>query len=205
MLVILKSVFWGWYLVVKTIPIYIKAPFLLVLDFACFLYRLIMFTPRLFIKEPDDTTYGEVSYVALSQLARFFTPNSVFVDLGSGLGKPLFFMSNWYAFKSIGIERNTSYVSFSNTLKQIFFLKDVSIEQGDLYTKPLPNGDIYLVAGTCFDDDLLLHLSNSIKNQNKDVVILSTTNPLPGFDVVYSEFLPASWGKSKLYVQKLIH
>lgn len=202
---VFKVIVYNWVVLIKTMPLYLKYPRLLVADFMFFLYRLFIFTPCLLIKEKEAYTYGEVSYVALEKLRPFFDDDAVFVDLGSGLGKSLVYMSVVCGFSVIGVEVKRSMVFFSRLVMTLLFIKNGTVLCQNLKSSSLPKGTIYLITGTCFEASLLTKLSDELMAQHQSITVVSTSQPLKDILVVSVQELPTSWGKSKLYVQKLVH
>ncbi len=199
-----EAPFYSLFLILKQSFIYISYPRLIVFDFLLFLYRLLRFTPRLFIQEAEDLTYGEVSYAALKQLLDTYALNATsFMDCGSGLGKGLGFVSAYRGIDCIGLEINPGYNRFFRKVCSFMRFSGVTVLDFDLRDGEYPSSDVVLLLGTCFDEFTIAKISESLVAQSPGVVFsVSQTLDLPGYTLIAKKRLPFSWWYAWVFVYK---
>lgn len=204
--VLFKDPFYRVYLFFKQIPIYLAWPSFFVLDICLFLFRLVYFTPRFFLKEKESLTFGELTYVGLSTFMELFPSfkGCSFLDLGSGHGKSCLYLSKRYGAHSIGIEIHPLFVNLSR-----FFAYCMGVSSrtqficGDFFLHPFPKAALIVFPSTCFSMADLKRISVKLSKECPGSTVLSLSEPLPLFESRFKVPLLCSWGEDILYVQQV--
>ena len=188
------------------VGIYANYPTLFGVDCLLYFFRVFYFTSRIFLREDDELTYGESVYGSLKTL---FTPyinesHKTFCDIGSGLGKVVFFSDRVLGLNSVGIECNSTLVRVSNFLAKGLFFKRSSFLVQDFKTS-MPKADIYLSPNTCLRTDSLAILGGELNCSKPGTLIFSISTPLPikNADIIGEHLVLFSWGKATVYVQRV--
>ena len=188
------------------IRIYGKCPTLFLVDFLLYFYRIFYFTYHLFSTEPEEETYGESVYASLDLIFQKVNHSShtSFCDLGSGLGKVVFFADRVLKLNAVGIECNQNFVKISSYFKYIFRFKRSQFVVGD-FKKEIPTADIYLSPNTCLTETSLALLAKVLSKKKSGTLVISISKPLPldNADIIYQDKLLFSWGLATVFVQRV--
>jgi len=184
-------------------------------------------------KERDDNSledptlvYGEIQFktfaLAIEKIKETYNglnePGGVFVDLGSGLGKPIFAALLCHEFdKVIGIELLRGLHDISLELLDIWYeLKDTlevspktlktSIEMihGDLLKIDWANADLAFCNSTCFDQELIDKVSEKAELMKPGSFFISFTRRLNStkWQVLEYERHLMSWGDATVFISQ---
>ena len=156
-------------------------------------------------------------------------PGGKFYDLGSGTGKPVVAAAILHNFdKCFGIEILEGLYSMSLDVAAAYASKGVArlTEQGRSFVTELQmvrgdmlainteskdaieedwtDGDIVFANSTCYDDELMLKISNAAVGMRKGTFFISFTKrlPAPDFKVLEAELHPQSWGAATIYIMQ---
>lgn len=137
-----------------------------------------------------NLTYGEMLYPSVKKVLKKLEPpsNSIFLDLGSGLGKFVLqvFMQTSLS-KVIGIEFRSELSELSNKAVQFvhrdfpFFWeknRELKMIAGDFLKEDWEGANIVYACSTCFRPELLVAIGDRI-NQVLSVQQVLTLRPLP--------------------------
>ena len=205
--------FYSSYLLVRSIPYYLQDKRIFRTDLDLFLYYFFRYPFHLFQydchktgKSPSELTYGETPYFTLEKVLDRLSidKNDVFVDLGCGKGKTVFFVSSKYGIKSAGIDIMPTYIDIANTLKQRWGYQDIKFIEKDLLLSKVPKASIVMMSLTCFDEKTRLKISNHTETFSLGTKVISISYPLDSeqykaIDCIEGHF---SWGKSTVYIQE---
>jgi hypothetical protein len=165
-----------------------------------------------------DLIYGETLNLTLRRILDGIgvTPFDSFVDLGCGRGMGLFFVHSLYGIPCTGYEVIPSFVRRADAIRRAMGSPGVEIINKSFLefgrgpvesisdSGPGPEGTIFLVAGTTFDDSTLQGLAGILERSPEGAKVISISAPLaiPGFEVVKREMHYFSWGRSTVFIQR---
>lgn len=157
----------------------------------------------------ENLIYGETPYFTLYKILNYIKPtkDDIFYDLGSGVGKAVFFTNAYFKIKSIGIDIIPSFIQNSKCIKQKFKLENIEFYQGNFIDFDIKNGTIFYIAGTCFDDDMIDKITQKIKEFKTGAFVITLSYPInsPYLQLEKIFVLPYSWGKGTVYVHRKIN
>lgn len=147
----------------------------------------------------------------------------LFVDLGSGLGKPCVAAALVHPFQHcVGIELLEGLFSASLGVKALWdsgaylgeeeareTMTQIEYVRGDAFDLKLfdwSQADVVFANSTCFDDNLMKRMAASCASLKKGAFIITFTKKLngPEFDVVDQDLHVMSWGGATVYIQRKV-
>lgn len=163
--------------------------------------------------------YGEVLFDSFSDILLETNPQpgQVFYDFGSGTGKGVFIAHLMYDYaQSVGVEFvDTLYDSSAEvlkryeteilpTIKQDIGDKKISFVLGDILDVDVSNIDLIFMNSTCFQDDLMEGLENTLLKMKPGAQIISLSKSLkgPAFEVRKRRMAEFSWGEATVFFQR---
>ncbi|MFC1771076.1 methyltransferase domain-containing protein [Candidatus Margulisiibacteriota bacterium] len=159
------------------------------------------------IVNKDELIYGEVpSYALRKILANIpINKNNVFIDLGCGKGKTVFFVNQAYGLRSIGVDVVPTYIRAAQVIRDKMQLENITFLKDNILNTDLSKGNIFLLSWTCFTQktrDLITHKLE--KEIPKDAYVITTTHAIQSacFKELKSIYAPFSWGKGYAYISK---
>ena len=80
----------------------------------------------------------------------------------------------------------------------------INTESKDAIEEDWTDGDIVFANSTCYDDELMLKISNTAVGMRKGTFFISFTKrlPAPDFKVLEAELHPQSWGAATIYIMQ---
>ena len=150
-------------------------------------------------------TYGETPIYTYDKIAKEcgLDANDVFLELGAGRGRGLFFIQHQYGCRVIGIERIPQFIKIINRLILKMQLHDISLLCQDMLTDPLPKeaSFIYLY-GTCLKDTEIMQLTHLLKDCRSGTKIVTISYSLVEYcpdDFQLEKSIPVSfpWGRNR--------
>mmetsp|Transcript_10406 Transcript_10406/g.21411 ORF Transcript_10406/g.21411 Transcript_10406/m.21411 type:complete len:247 (-) Transcript_10406:21-761(-) len=170
-------------------------------------------------------TYGEVLFETFAELFKVIKERhggmpegGVFVDVGCGIGKPVFAAALLHNFrKCVGIEiLEDLYKVCVECLKT--YTRDVKPQLGEEKTADLQfsflnndalevdwsDADVVFMNSTCFTQSLMIDLSLVCKQLKEGTIIITTTRRVIGtaFTLLEEIQMEESWGDATVYIQK---
>ena len=116
-------------------------------------------------KKVGKSTYGEITQIGTNNIVEkfkdYFNTNTVFYDLGSGLGKMVIHIGVEYGVKkSIGIEYSKERYEGALFLKESFAKEHNNIEFhcGNYTLHDLSDATVIYLDNTCFPDEIFLRM-----------------------------------------------
>ena len=169
-------------------------------------------------------TYGEILFSTFSELfdilrARELLPEKgVFVDVGCGIGKPVFAAALLHDFqRCVGIEiLEDCHRACVDTLR--FWTQNIKPELGDDRTSPenlqfsflhndalmvdWSNADVVFMNSTAFTTALMINLSVACRGLREGAIIITTTKKIIGkqYELIEEREMEESWGEAHVYV-----
>ena len=173
-------------------------------------------------------TYGEIKFETFAELFHILKmrhgamseDGGVFVDIGCGIGKPVFCAALLHKFNRIvGIEiLEDLYKVCIETMH--LWTKSVKPVLGEEYTQEMQfsflNNDVLTVDwsdanivfmnSTCFNRSLMVDLSFKAKALAPGALVVTTTKRLigPAFDLLEELQMEESWGDATVYIQQRV-
>ncbi|MFN8671037.1 MAG: hypothetical protein U0457_03015 [Candidatus Sericytochromatia bacterium] len=208
----IKNSFYNFFLFLYEVILFYKIKKLRQIDLEFFklyaikdqFYISINESKKIFNTNEEEFTYGEAIWSSFDKILKEIKPkeNSVFYDLGSGIGRICFFCSIKYNLYSKGIELLPTFVKNANYIKNKFQISNIEFLQEDWLKYDLSDADIVYVATTCFDELLLKKLTFKLENLKEGTIIISVSNPIEStkFKLIKKLDLPFSWGFAEVYI-----
>jgi SAM-dependent methyltransferase len=169
-------------------------------------------------------TYGEIRFDTFSELFDIIRshdllqPGGTFVDVGCGIGKPVFAAALLHDFKRcVGIEiLEDCYRACVDTLG--VFTREVkpllpetrtqpenlqfSFQHNDALLVDWSHASMVFMNSTCFDMALMLNLSVACRSLREGTIIVTTTRKILGkqFELIEERKMEESWGEASVYI-----
>ncbi len=181
------------------VRLYYKSPKFALLDLV-FGFIALLLNPyricRKFLEKKGEANvyaYGETPYTSYEKIAREcgIGPDDTWIELGSGRGKGCFWLGHFIGCKVIGVEQIPLFTSIANGLSFLFHMKKVRFKRGDIETVDLSKATVIYLYG--------LYPKIQVK---KGVKIITTAEPLEGYQVIKSFWLRFPWGRTTAYLQE---
>lgn len=155
----------------------------------------------------QNLIYGETpigtAYDILSELEA--GSDDIVVDLGSGRGTWNFVAALAFGCSGVGLEALPGFVRRSRAMAKSLSL-DLVFEEGNILQQDLPEGTIYCVAPTTFDDEAWEQLQQRMHQAEVGSKAVVLTKPLPrvAWKTLSKSPRQYSWGESVTYLQERI-
>lgn len=150
--------------------------------------------------------YGETPLKIYEEMAERWSvaQSSTFLELGSGIGRGLFFLSSFFHCKCIGIEWIAEFVQEAKKIAQFNRLKDVYFMCGDLFNLQYPKVDFVYLFGTCLKTAEIESLCDIFFRDMPNAKIITVSYPLSFYNKNFhtlDEFQgDFEFGKTTLYL-----
>ncbi|OGK16347.1 hypothetical protein A2690_01170 [Candidatus Roizmanbacteria bacterium RIFCSPHIGHO2_01_FULL_39_12b] len=171
-------------------------------------------------KSKPSFTYGEIDFMSFATIFSLANVKAgeIFYDLGCGVGKPVIAGALLKPFgKCIGVELLPGLYKRACEIKQRFDKEfkptieghraDISFINKDLLDVDISSGDVFYLAATCFNDNLI----EAITKKTKDVKVGSRFMMLSkqihdrSLFLQWASVKKMGWGDEILYIYKKIH
>ena len=168
---------------------------------------------RFFEQRGDSNpfVYGETPLIVFDKIATFLKlkEDDVFVDLGCGRGRGLFYLNGVYKLKCIGYDIVEDFIILGNALaKKENLSSKVIFEKKDIAKEPLPTACAIYLAGTCMLDEEIRQVAQKLSHTCAKTTIVTVSFPLsdyfPSFSIVNTLEVEFLWGKTTLYFQTTV-
>ena len=159
-------------------------------------------------QEEDIHTYGETPLMTYETIAKEVELDSqdLFLELGSGRGRGLFFLQHFFQCQVIGVERIPLFVKLSEHIIHNHQLEKVSIFCGDMAQVKLPKASVIYLYGTCLQDRDIHQIIQKIQSFPQGTKVVSVSYSLLDYDAkalniekTFSVSFP--WGETTAYLQ----
>jgi hypothetical protein len=168
-------------------------------------------------KDAVEWVYGEIDFESFIALLSHCKPNAntVFYDLGSGVGKAVLACAMVFNVKkSCGIEWfENLHQCAEHQRKRLSELpnyhqksKTICFQQGNFLEASLLDANLVFINASCFFGDFWMKLSQQLEQLPQDTLVLSTSKRLQSKAYKHLETIPIrmSWGIVNVYVQQRI-
>mmetsp|Transcript_36292 Transcript_36292/g.62622 ORF Transcript_36292/g.62622 Transcript_36292/m.62622 type:complete len:701 (-) Transcript_36292:44-2146(-) len=165
--------------------------------------------------------YGEVEFNSFYRVLRKINPapGKVFYDLGSGTGKAVFAARFAYDFsKCVGIEilhgLHTQAVKVLERYNAEFKgqlamgqSQHAAVYEGSFLDFDWSDGEVVFANSTCFDDALMLSLSQTAERLAPGAIVVTFTKGLssPAFELLERKRYKMSWGPATVFIQRRLN
>lgn len=165
---------------------------------------------RLHVRDQSEFTYGEIEFIGLIALMELVAPrpNSVFWDLGCGVGKCLVAMALLCpSLKSAnGVELLPALCDLCKrtvqSLRPPSPMAKITVVEGDLLKVDWSGADLVYMASICFPDELMDAVVEKSKALKVGAVVLTLKNFPENdcFEVRHQVRVRMTWGKTAVFV-----
>lgn len=154
--------------------------------------------------------YGEIDFKSFAEILGrcLIKPDSVFYDLGSGAGKAVICAALLYDFKKVcGIEQLQLLHDCARQMQLHPKLahKNIIFHQADLLTTHWLDADIIFINASAFIGDFWQQIAAQLQQLKKgtQIILISKQLPATHFTLIYSDFLPMSWGLARAQIYEV--
>lgn len=199
------------YIFLRQLPIYLRAPKILQIEFILFYLYNVYYSYSKNLMEKQKTglditelTYGETSYLSLDQALSVQPPHkkSLFIDLGCGKGKTVFFTRFRYGCRSVGIDVVPSYIKFASKLCEKMGIRSVRFLEKNILDARIQKATHVLLTMTSFKEKTRRQLYLFLQSLPRGCIVICVSGRLPKRDFVClkSFYGLCSWGKTAFQV-----
>lgn len=167
-------------------------------------------------KDVYEYTYGEIDFLGFILLINLIKPekNTVFYDLGSGVGKAVILMSIVFDVKkSIGIELFAElHQGATKALNRIKakpqyknYANKIILKNQDFFSEKFTEKNtIIFINATGFFGDQLVKLTQLIETVPRDSIVITTSKKLQSkkITLLKETIVPMSFGPIRVFIQK---
>lgn len=194
--------------------LYIRYPRLLVYDFIKFIYSLFN-NPYVQLRQSgkesrvyEGNVYGETPWSVLNKISKEFgiTSKDVVYDLGCGLGKACFWFSHIVGCQVVGVDNQSSFISFSSYLHKWLCSHPTLFLQESFDEIQLEHASCVYFYGSSYSLKILKTVLKAFENMLSGNVVISISFPLDslphGKELFFTETscdVMFPWGKTKAY------
>ncbi|MCE7871061.1 hypothetical protein DYH09_11880 [bacterium CPR1] len=155
----------------------------------------------------SDSTFGETPLLTAHRLLSELSvgPADVLVDLGSGRGQTVLLAALAFGARGVGLEVLPTFVGRARWLAHSLAIEDqVSFEQRDFRSGPLPEGTLYLLSATCLEKESWRQVQSTMVEAPAGARALVVSSPLPGlcWETQWVRPVEYSWGIAQTYLQR---
>lgn len=159
--------------------------------------------------EEDIYTYGETDLSALYLIAQEagLSSSDHLIELGSGRGRGVFFLSEFFGCQATGIEWNPYFVQKAQEVKQKFALDQVDFHCVNFSHVDLSAATLIYLYGTCLPDEVITQLIDQFSSLKKGTKIITVSYSLLDYDcpdyTIKKEFsVRYPWGMADVYLHE---
>lgn len=161
------------------------------------------------LKEPSQP-YGETPLCEIEKILddQNITSNDLFVDLGCGRGKLLYWVSAQYPCLVKGVEINPTFVKLGNKIIQSLQASQrISIVEASFFTANISTATVIYLYAIALEDKQLTMLASLLSQHPPETRIISVSDPLndycdePLFETIKTYEATFLWGKTTLFLQ----
>lgn len=152
-----------------------------------------------------DLTYGETPYYSVKKIIKEIRPGGaedLFVDLGSGIGKIVFFTALYFNLESLGIEINPALFRAADEIREKLKIKKAVFVAGNVLGEDFSRGTIFYLHGTSWGEEVFKKLVAKFEETRPGALILSVSHPLQAdfLKFVKKIKIDLNWGREPLYI-----
>lgn len=158
--------------------------------------------------EKEVHLYGETPLTTLEKIAKEcdLGGEDYVIELGSGIGRGVFFLSSCFGCFVHGIEWIPHFVNQANQVKEKYGCQKVLFSCEDMLKSDLTKASVIYLYGTCLKDEAILTLLSSFKKLKKGTKVITVSYPLSDYTdafVLKKKFsAPYPWGEAEIFIQE---
>lgn len=156
----------------------------------------------------DVHVYGETPLTELHAFLQLcnIKKNDCFIDLGSGKGRSVLFVSSFFGCKAIGVEWVPSFCKEAQKIADTLKLP-AYFHCEDMLTSDFQEGTFIYFYALCLEEPLLISMIEKLSLFPKKTNIITVSFPLSdysaNFTTVFSKKVSYPWGKTELFLNRL--
>jgi SAM-dependent methyltransferase len=153
--------------------------------------------------------YGETPLNVYEEFSKKWniSEKDTFLELGSGIGRGLFFLASFFHCKCIGVEWVSEYVNQAKKIAKFNNLKDVYFVRSDIFEIKFPQVNYIYLFGSCLKTEEILSLCSKFKLQTPNAKIITVSFPLSfydeSFEIIDELLVEYEFGKTSVYLNKI--
>lgn len=153
--------------------------------------------------------YGETPLEVYETFAKKWgvKASDTYLELGSGIGRGILFLSCFFHCKCIGVEWVSEYVEKAKELVKAHKLKDTYFVNSDLFVFDFPKVDFIYLFGSCLKTTEIYEICKKIKSEASLAKIITVSFPLSYYDkdfhILDELSMPFEFGTTSVYLNKL--
>jgi SAM-dependent methyltransferase len=160
--------------------------------------------------QADVHTYGETPLITYEKIAKECDLNArdTFLELGSGRGRGVLFLSHFYHCFAVGIERIPQFVKLSRHIAKKHEVSNAQFLCGDMLSVNIPDSSVIYLYGTCLEDAEISRLISRFKSLSNLPKIVTISYPLTDYDegvfqIEKTFTVSFPWGETEAYLQTI--
>lgn len=156
--------------------------------------------------EKDLHVYGETPITSLFQIAKKcgLKTDDYFLELGSGRGRGIFFLSQIFGCKAKGIEWIPEFVDKAESIAKQAEIDNAYFSCEDMLEVNLSESTVIYLYGTCLDEFSICKLVKNLEKAHSSIKIITVSYPLTTysdlFKIVDQFTVPYPWGDAEVYI-----
>ncbi len=158
--------------------------------------------------EVDLHTYGETPLTTLYKILKLAkaSKEDIFLDLGAGRGRVVFFVATYLGCKALGIEHNPHFCEKAQKIASFLPIKPTFLDKNMLLESSMPKATLIYFYGICLDEPSFLSVVRQFALLSKGVKVITVSFPLSdyieSFSLLSSETFSYPWGEATVYIQE---
>ena len=176
----------------------------------CFFYNYLFFNPYTANRALGLEPYGETPLTTIEMIAKkvALTKDDVFLELGSGRGRTLFWLSHFYGCQVVGIDYNPYFIKRCLKISQACGIHNATFICADTRVCHFDEATVLYLYGTLLSDEDVDILIKKFSKLRKGVKIITISFPLSDYEKTKFQLLSSfdvefPWGKTTCYVQEV--
>ena len=155
----------------------------------------------------EASLYGETPLVIWQKIVEECGLNAddTVVDLGSGRGRGVFFLTEWVGCHAHGVERVDAFVEKARAVAERFNCKRASFSCEEMHQTDLSRSTAVYLYGTCMEDAAIEELITSFQQLKSGTKIITVSFPLTDYSdsfMLQKRFnCRYPWGEAEVYLQ----
>ena len=158
--------------------------------------------------ESEVYCYGETPLTLFHKIAQEcgLSSSDHFLELGSGRGRGVFFLSSLYGCRASGIDEVPEFILKGYDISKAFPTLKVSFFLGDMNQMSLEKASVLYLYGTCLPDQTIESLADKMKNLPCSTKIITVSFPLTdyrpsSFKLLKTFTAEFNWGSTEIFIQ----
>ncbi|MBS0620478.1 MAG: class I SAM-dependent methyltransferase [Verrucomicrobia bacterium] len=153
-----------------------------------------------------EDPYGETPLKGLMEIAKAanLKKEDLWLELGCGRGKGLFFLHHWLSCKVIGIDRIPFFIQTAQQIGN----QETIFRCEEMLSANLDEASVIYLYGTCLKDEEIAQLCDRFARLPSAVRLITVSYPLSDYDARFSTLreitISFPWGKTEVYLNSRV-